>query len=125
MYKRFVTRHEVLNRLLAILEDVSEHEEADSTVAIEDECIIPNVENSSSSDCEDDIQNEASSLDLQQIENSQIDGDSHTRTDEQSIKSTMAVHVVLSLVRTYVGKGRKFNVTMDNFFTSLKLAEKN
>ena len=86
--RRFVTRHEVLNRWLAILEDVSEHEEADSTVAIEDECIIQNVENSSSSDCEDDIQNEASSLDLQQIENSQIYGDSHTRTNEQSIKST-------------------------------------
>ena len=80
--------HEVLNRLIAILEDVSEHEEADSTVVIEDEYISQNVENSSSSDCEDDIQNEASSLDLQQIENSQIDGDSQTHTDEQSIKST-------------------------------------
>ena len=29
----FVTKHEALNRLLAIPEDVSDHEEADSTVA--------------------------------------------------------------------------------------------
>ena len=66
--------------------------------------------NSSCSDCEDDIQDEASSMDLQQIENSQIDGDSQAHAEEQSIKSTRGcAYVVHSSVRTYVGKGRNCN----------------
>ena len=47
--------------------------------------IPQNVDNSSSSDSKDeDIQDKASSLEIQQIEKSQIDGDSQTHTEEQS-----------------------------------------
>lgn len=44
------------------------------------------------------------------------------KDDSRPSNQPVAEHVVLSLVKPFVGKGR--NVTMDNFFTSLKLAEK-
>ena len=68
--------------MFAIPEDVSEHEEPDSS---KDEYIPQNVDNSTSSESENGaIQDEASSLELQQTDNSQIDEDSKTHTEEQS-----------------------------------------
>ena len=44
------------------------------------------------------------------------------KDDNRPSNQPVAEHVVLSLVKPFVGKGR--NITMDNFFTSRKLAEK-